>query len=61
MDSSQDLQMVRTESSKNLDILKRDDIIIGDYEELQLTSKNYVIKTRKTKNFWNKTLIRIFL
>ena len=60
MDSSQDLEVVRTESSQNLDIIKREDVIIGDYEELQLTSKNYVIKTRRTKNFWNKTLIRIF-
>ena len=60
MDSSQDLEIVRSESSQNLDIIKREDVIIGDYEELQLTSKNYVIKTRKTKHFWNKTLIRIF-
>ena len=60
MDSSQDLEVVRTESSQNLDIIKREDVIIGDFEELQLTSKNYVIKTRRTKNFWNKTLIRIF-
>ena len=58
--SSQDLEIVRSESSQNLDIIKREDVIIGDYEELQLTSKNYVIKTRKTKHFWNKTLIRIF-
>ena len=60
MDSSQDLEIVRSESSQNLEIIKREDVIIGDYEELQLTSKNYVIKTRRTKNFWNKTLIRIF-
>ena len=60
MDSSQDLEIVRSESSQNLEIIKREDVIIGDYEELQLTSKNYVIKTRKTKHFWNKTLIRIF-
>jgi 2',3'-cyclic-nucleotide 2'-phosphodiesterase (5'-nucleotidase family) len=60
MDSSQDLQVMRSESCQNLEQIRRDDVIIGDLEELQLTSRNYVIKTRKTKNFWNETLIRIF-
>jgi len=48
------------DSCTNLEMMKREDVIIGDFEELQLTSRNYIIKTRKTKNFWNKTLIRIF-
>ena len=60
MESSQDLQVMRSESCQNLEQIRRDDVIIGDLEELQLTSRNYVIKTRKTKNFWNETLIRIF-
>jgi len=63
MDSSQKLEIQSRDdmdSSTNLEMMKREDVIIGDFEELQLTSRNYIIKTRKTKNFWNKTLIRIF-
>ena len=63
MDSSQKLEIQSREdmdSCTNLEMMKREDVIIGDFEELQLTSRNYIIKTRKTKNFWNKTLIRIF-
>ncbi|MBP3801286.1 MAG: bifunctional metallophosphatase/5'-nucleotidase, partial [Clostridia bacterium] len=62
-DSSQKLEIQSRDdmdSSTNLEMMKREDVIIGDFEELQLTSRNYIIKTRKTKNFWNKTLIRIF-
>ena len=63
MDSSQKLEIQSRDdmdSCTNLEMMKREDVIIGDFEELQLTSRNYIIKTRKTKNFWNKTLIRIF-
>ena len=64
MENNQDLDIAKeddnTDSSQQLQIIKKEDVIIGDLEEMELTSKSYKIKTKKTKKFWNKTLIRIF-
>ena len=64
IENSQDLTNTKEddhmESSQQLQIVKKEDVIIGDLEEMELTSKGYKIKTKKTKTFWNKTLIRIF-
>ena len=63
LENIQDISITKDEdnmdSSQNLQVVRREDVIIGDLEEMELTSKNYKIKTRKTKKFWNKTLIRI--
>ena len=63
LENIQDLSITKDEdnfdSSQNLQVVKKEDVIIGDLEEMELTSKNYKIKTKKTKKFWNKTLIRI--
>ena len=47
------------DSSQQLQVIRKEDVIIGDLEEMELTSKNYKIKTKKTKKFCNRTLIRI--
>ena len=48
-------------SSKELDIMKNgDDVVIGDIEEMQLTSRTYYIKPLKTKKISNDALIRCF-
>ena len=64
MENSQDLNIAKEDdnmdSSQQLQVVKKEDVIIGDLEEMELTSKSYKIKTKKTKKFWNKTLIRIF-
>ena len=64
MEYSQDLNIAKEDdnmdSSQQLQVVKKEDVIIGDLEEMELTSKSYKIKTKKTKKFWNKTLIRIF-
>jgi len=49
-------------SSKELEVVKNgDDIVIGDLEEMQLTSRTYYIKPLKTKKISNDTLIRCFI
>ena len=64
MENNQDLNIAKEDdnmdSSQQLQVVKKEDVIIGDLEEMELTSKSYKIKTKKTKKFWNKTLIRIF-
>ena len=63
LENIQDLSIAKDDdnldSSQQLQVIKKEDVIIGDLEEMELTSKNYKIKTKKTKKFWNKTLIRI--
>ena len=49
------------ESTKNLEVIRNSDYIIGDLEQMQLTSKTYVIKRPIQKKFWNKPLIMVFL
>jgi hypothetical protein len=49
------------ESSKNLEVIRNSDYIIGDLEQMRLTSKTYVIKRAVQKKFWNKPLIMVFL
>ena len=49
------------DSSKNLEVVRRDDIGIGDLEQIQLTSKSNSIKRPTPKKFWNKPLITAFL
>ena len=64
MENNQDINIAKEDdnmdSSQQLQVVKKEDVIIGDLEEMELTSKSYKIKTKKTKKFWNKTLIRIF-
>jgi 2',3'-cyclic-nucleotide 2'-phosphodiesterase (5'-nucleotidase family) len=49
-------------SSKELDVIKNgDDVVIGDIEEMQLTSRTYYIKPLKTKKISNDTLMRCFI
>ena len=60
-----DLQIIKDDdiidSSQNLKINQNKEYVsIGDLEEMELTSRNYKIKTKKTKKFWNNALIRIF-
>ena len=61
MENNQDLNIAKEDdnmdSSQQLQVVKKEDVIIGDLEEMELTSKSYKIKTKKTKKFWNKTLI----
>ena len=38
------------ESSKNLEVIRNSDYIIGDLEQMRLTSKTYVIKRAVQKN-----------
>ena len=55
MQNSHDLDIVKEDdmmdSSKQLDVIKREDIVIGDLEEMELTSRNYKIKGKKIKKF----------
>ena len=64
MENNQDINIAKEDdnmdSSQQLQVVKKEDVIIGDLEEMELTSKSYKIKTKKTKKFWNKSLIRIF-
>ena len=48
-------------SSQQLDFVKREEVVIGDLEEMELTSRNYKIKTTKSKKFCNNFLLRTFL
>ena len=48
-------------SSQQLDFVKREEVVIGDLEEMELTSRNYKIKTTKSKKFCNNFLFRTFL
>ena len=48
-------------SSQNLAVFKRNEVNIGDLEEMELTSKSYKIKTIKTKKFCNTILLRILI
>ena len=64
MENNQDLDIKRDDmdSSQHLEVVtKKDDVVIGDLEEMELTSRSYKIKIKKTKKFCNETLIRIFL
>ena len=48
-------------SSNELQTIKSgEDIVIGDLEEMQLTSKTYYIRPLKTKKLSNETILRIF-
>ena len=48
------------DTTRNLNIFpKREYMRVGDLEEMELTSKNYKIKTKRTKKFCNQILIRI--
>ena len=63
MENNQDLDIKRDDmdSSQHLEVVtKKDDVVIGDLEEMELTSRSYKIKIKKTKKFCNETLIRIF-
>ena len=64
METISDLYLKRDDmtdnSSQQLDVVKREDVIIGDLEEMELTSRNYKIKIFKTKKFCNTSLVRIF-
>ena len=65
MENIQDLQMIKgddmMDSCSNLKIFQKKEYVnIGDLEEMELTSKNYKIKTKKTKKFCNQTLITTF-
>jgi len=49
-------------SSKELEVMKNgEDVVIGDIEEMQLTSRTYYIKPLKTKKISNDTLMRYFI
>lgn len=49
-------------SSKELEAMKNgEDVVIGDIEEMQLTSRTYYIKPLKTKKISNDTLMRYFI
>ena len=65
MENSHDLEIVKDDdmmdSSKKLNVIKREDIVIGDLEEMELTSRSYKIKGKKIKKFCNDYLITIFL
>ena len=64
METISDLYLKRDDmtdnSSQQWDVVKREDVIIGDLEEMELTSRNYKIKIFKTKKFCNTSLVRIF-
>ena len=65
MENIQDLQMIKgddmMDSCSSLKIFQKKEYVnIGDLEEMELTSKNYKIKTKKTKKFCNQTLITTF-
>ena len=48
------------DTTRNLNIFpKREYMRVGDLEEMELTSKNYKIKTKRTKNFCHQILLRI--
>ena len=48
------------DTTRNLNIFpKREYMRVGDLEEMELTSKNYKIKTKRTKKFCNQILLRI--
>ena len=49
------------DSSKNIEVIRKDDIGIGDLEQIHLTSRNYSNKRPTSKKFWNKPLITVFL
>ena len=65
MQNNHDLEIVKDDdmmdSSKQLEVIKREDIVIGDLEEMELTSRTYKIKGKKMKKFCNDYLITIFL
>ena len=57
-----DMKRDDMESSKQLaTISKKDEFVIGDLEEMELTSRGYKIKVKKAKKFCDETLIRIML
>ena len=62
----QDLDIVKKDdyidnSSQNLAVFKRNEVNIGDLEEMELTSKSYKIKTIKTKKFCNDVLLQVLI
>ena len=65
MKNNHDLYIVKDDdmldSSKQLEVVKREDIVVGDLEEMELTSKNYKMKVKTIKRFCNYYLIAIFL
>ena len=63
MEDNHDLDLEkRDDSTQQLEVVKKEDITIGDFEEMELTSKNYKIKNPKSKKkFCNDFLIRVFI
>ena len=63
MEDNHDLDLSkRDDSSQRLEMVKKEDVSIGDFEEMELTSKSYKIKNPKSKKkFCNDTLIRVFI
>ena len=62
----QDLDIIKRDdyidnSSQNLAAFKRNEVNIGDLEEMELTSKSYKIKTIKTKKFCNTILLQVLI
>ena len=57
MEDNHDLDLEkRDDSTQQLEVVKKEDITIGDFEEMELTSKNYKIKNPKSK----KNFVMIF-
>ena len=65
MEINQDLDITKRDdldmSSQQLAAMRKSEVNIGDLEEMELTSKSYKIKTKKTKKFCDLALMRIFL